>query len=202
MNTSIQSIRSLFKKHNGYLQMKDLKSAGVPTRTVAALVRDRVIEKIKPGLYRLADLPEGKAPRSFYDVAVAVPKAVICLQSALEYHGLTTLNPGQITVAVPNSFRPPEIIYPPVQYFFFRDRFYSTGIETIKEGPVIVRIYSKEKCICDAFHLRRRIGEELAFEVLKNYLSAKGTTPSRLLAVAKACGMQSIILPSLKAMVA
>lgn len=201
MKTDNKSIRTLFKNNNGYLRMKDFKSAGIPSRIIVSLQNDKIIDKIKPGLYRLTDLQEGRIPQSFIDVSVAVPKAIICLQSALEYHELTTLNPSEISVAVPNSYRPPKISYPPVEYYFFRQRFYSTGIEEVVQGSKYIRIYSKEKCICDAFHFRHRLGEDLALEALKNYLPQKGSAPSKLLEVAKACSMETVITPYLKAMV-
>lgn len=202
MKTDTKSLHRFFRDHNGYVRMRDFKSAGISNRIIKSLIVDGVIEKIKPGLYRMADMQERDIPRSFIDISVAVPKAVICLQSALEYHGLTTLNPSKINIAVPNSFRPPKIIYPPVEYYYFRHRFYSTGIDEIMRGSIKIHIYSKEKSICDAFHFRRRIGEDLALEALKKYLLQKKSAPSILLEVAKTCGMQNVIIPYLKAMVA
>jgi predicted transcriptional regulator of viral defense system len=182
--------------------MRELKAAGVQPRVIAGLVRDGILEKIQPGLYRLSNVPDGEAPRNFYDVAAAIPKGVICLQSALAYYELTTQNPGEIWVAVPNSYKPPKMSFPPTKFIFFRDKWYSTGIEYVNQGKKVFRIYSPEKSICDAFHIRNRLGEDVAIEALKNYLARKNAAPSKLLAVARACGINNILMPYLKVMVA
>jgi predicted transcriptional regulator of viral defense system len=197
-----QATLSLFKKGTGYLYMRELKAAGVQPRVIAGLVRGGLLEKIKSGLYRLSNAPDGDGPRSYYDVAAAIPKGVICLQSALAYYGLTTQNPGEIWVAVPNSYRPPTISFPPIKLIFFRGHWYSTGINTVYHGRNVLHIYSPEKSICDAFHLRNRIGEDIAIEALKNYLARKNAAASKLIKIATICGLKNILMPYLKVMVA
>ena len=197
-----QATLSLFKKGTGYMHMRELKAAKVQPRVIAGLLRDELLERIQPGLYRLSNVPDGEAPRSFFDVAAAIPKGVICLQSALAFYELTTQNPGEVWLAVPNSYKPPKIAFPPIRYFFFRDRWYSAGSETVHQGKKMFRIYSPEKSICDAFHVRNRIGEDVAIEALRTYLTRKNSSPSKLLAVAKVCGINNILMPYLKVMVA
>ena len=79
------------------------------------------------------------------DVCRAIPEGVICLASALEFYGLTTFNPSEIYVAIPNAAKKPKIEYPPVKIFYFRDRFYLAGIEKIKAGDVTVKSITGRK---------------------------------------------------------
>jgi len=76
----MQHIIKIFKKNYGYAYMKDLKAHGVHTDIIRKLLAEGKIEKIKPGLYRLADSPI-IAYQSFVDVCLAIPKAVICLHT-------------------------------------------------------------------------------------------------------------------------
>ena len=155
--------------------MKELKAASVHTRDVQRLIAEGLIEKIKPGLYKLVDLPETDGvPVSFVDICRAIPPAIICLLSALDYYDLTTFVPSQVYVAVPNSFKPPKIEYPPVTLFYFRARVYDLGIQTIETSSGVVQIYNREKIICDVFRYRNKPGEDIAIEGLRNYLNSKG----------------------------
>jgi predicted transcriptional regulator of viral defense system len=209
----MKSIISFFEKHGGYARMKELKKASFQTRDIAKLLEEGKIVKVKPGLYRLANVANIKLPKiqivaygfsisiGMMDVCRAIPEGVICLASALELYGLTTFNPSEIYVAIPNSSKKPKIDYPPVKIFYFRDRFYKPGIEEIKTKDVTVKIYNKEKTVCDMFRYRKKIGEDIALEGLKNYLNRKDANIKKLSEYAEICRVKTILQPYLKALV-
>lgn len=198
----METIIQYFKTHSGYVRMKDLKAASFHTRDIANLVEEGIIEKIKPGLYRLVDMFESNSiPDSYIDVMQAIPKGVICLISALDYHGLTTFNPSEIHIAVPQSEKFPQIAYPPIRKYYFPERFYTSGIEHIQSGNHEIRIYSAEKTIADMFRYRKKLGEDLAIEALKTYLKRKGANINRLREYAEICQVKTVMLPYLKALV-
>ncbi len=209
-----KKIISFFKDHGGYARMKDLKTASFQTRDISRMVEENVIVKVKPGLYRLANvarivLPAPKVNGSgsvisqgIIDVCRAIPDGVICLVSALEFYGLTTFNPSEIYVAIPNSSKMPKINYPPVKVFYFRDRFYKQGIESINTGSTVVKVYNKEKTVCDMFRYRNKLGEDLALEGLRNYLSRKGADIGKIKEYASICRVKTVMMPYLKALVA
>src|SRR5512135_27471 len=122
--------------------MKELRAASFQTRDIARLVRDKDIEKVKPGLYKLSEIvASGDINPSLVEISHAVPRGVIALVSALAHYELTT-------------FVPPKITYPPVRFFYYPERFYNAGIEKIKTPAGIVRMYGIEKTICDVFRYR------------------------------------------------
>jgi predicted transcriptional regulator of viral defense system len=194
-------ITKYLKSIGGYARMKDLRAAGFQTREVAALVADGSIERVKPGLYRLADLRDLGEDAGLVDVCRAVPEGVICLVSALVYHGLTTFNPSEVYVAIPHGAKPPRMHYPPINTFFFRERFYTPGIETVSTPTGDIRIYTREKTVCDMFRYRHKLGEDLALEGLKQYLKQKDASVAQLLAYATICQAKTVMLPYLKALV-
>jgi len=123
------------------------------------------------------------------------------LLSALDFHGLTTFNPSEVHVAIPHVAKPPRIFYPPIKPFFFRERFYTPGIESVREPAGEIRVYGKEKTICDMFRYRRKLGEDLAMEALKQYLKQKDANTARLLKYAAVCQAKTVMMPYLKALV-
>lgn len=186
----------------GYARAKDLREAGFQTREISSLVKLGELERVKPGLYRLADHEQAGEYASLVDVCRAVPEGVICLLSALDYHGLTTFNPSEVYIAIPHESKPPKIAYPPIRPFFFRERFYTPGIEHVETPTGGIRIYNREKSICDLFRYRNKLGEDLALEALRQYLRQKDASITTLLKYAGLCQAKTIMLPYLKALAA
>jgi predicted transcriptional regulator of viral defense system len=197
----MDSITEYLTSSGGYARMKDLRAAGFQSRDISALVAQGLVERVKPGLYRLAGYGESGEHAGLVEVCRTVPDGVICLLSALDYHGLTTFNPSEVYVAIPHGAKPPRIFYPPIKPFFFRERFYTPAIEHIRTPAGAIRVYGREKTICDMFRYRRKLGEDLAMEALKQYLKLKDASTARLLEYAAICQARTVMMPYLKALV-
>ncbi len=197
----MRNLINYFNEHHGYARMKEIKEAYFQTSEIKKFLTNGTIEKIKPGFYKLSELDDEQINISFIDVCYAVPKGVICLLSALDYYSLTTFNCSQVYLAIPNSVKAPVIDYPPVKIFYFVDRFYLIGIEEIKTKHGVVRIYNREKTICDMFRYRNKIGLDLGIEALKLYFKTKNVDIPKLIEYANICQVKTILLPYLKVLV-
>jgi predicted transcriptional regulator of viral defense system len=195
----MEKIEKIFKKNQGYSRMKDLRSAGIQTRDIAKALKQGIIEKIKPGLYKLTDYPWDENA-GFADVSKSNKKAIICLLSAASFYNLTTFNPSEIYVAVPNNTDKFIIDYPPVKVYYFAEVYYKPGIDTIKTSSGTFKIYNKEKTIGDIFRYNNKLGEDLAVESLKTYLqSPKERNIPKLLEYMEVCGVRKKTEPIIKA---
>ncbi len=194
-------ILDYIKKRGGYATLKELKSAAFQTRDISRLIKEGSIEKIKPGLYRLPEFSFGvKFRGSLIDICRAIPDGVICLTSALEFHDLTTFNPTEVFVAIPHASKPPQISYPPVRTFYFRERFYVPGIQTERTKTGTIKVYNREKTICDMFRYRNKLGEDLPIEGLKNYLRSRDANLTLLQKYAVQCQVKTVMIPYLRAL--
>jgi predicted transcriptional regulator of viral defense system len=197
-----RNIIEFMESRGGYARMKDFKEKAFKPREIKALLDEGKIDKIKAGLYRTADLEfPAEVGIGLVDVSKASPDAIICLISALSHYRLTTFNPSKISAAIPNKKYAPKLIYPPVEIFYFRERFYKPGIETIETPYGEIRIYSREKSVCDMFRYRNKLGEDIALESLKNYVKGKDADLYKLKEYAEICQVKSVLLPYLKALV-
>ncbi|GAB4288065.1 MAG: hypothetical protein Kow0068_13840 [Marinilabiliales bacterium] len=138
--------------------------------------------------------------QSFIDIYMGVPRAVICLHSALSYYQLTTTVPSLVMVAIPREYKPPVFQYPPVKYFFYSKKYYESGIEIVRTDSGIFKIYNKEKTIIDCFRYRNRLGEEVAVEGLKKYVLSKNKDLNKLFYYAREGKMFNIIKPYVEAL--
>jgi predicted transcriptional regulator of viral defense system len=120
------------------------------------------------GLYRLSTAPPLTSP-DMVSVAIRIPRAVICLISALAHHGLTTQVPHAVDVALPSHAQIPKLDGIPLRVFWYSDPSFSAGIDVISIDQVPVRVYSPEKTIADCFKYRNKIGLDVAIEALRAY---------------------------------
>jgi len=196
----MDAIIKLFIKNKGYARMKDMKASGFQTRDIRNLLKADRIVKVKPGVYRLADTQPGESS-GLVEVCLAIPKAVICLFSALAFHELTTFVPTAITYAIPRSDKPVKLAHPSTEPYFFSEAQYKTGVEHRETKFGGIRLYGMEKTICDCFRFRNKLGEDIALEGLKEYLRRRDRDLNKLMKLAELCRVEGIVLQYVKAIV-
>lgn len=195
------SILIFMEERFGYATMQELKKAGLHTRKIKQALNEGVIDKIKPGLYKLRNYQRDEY-ESFVDINTANEKAIICLTSALAYHNLTTFNPSKVTVAVPNNTARFDINFPPIDVFYFRQNTYQAGKNKVDRSYGSFMVYNKPKTVCDMFRYRNKLGEDLALEGLKNYINEPESNLNELQKYMKICRVKTVMIPYLKAMIA
>jgi predicted transcriptional regulator of viral defense system len=162
-------------------------------------MRDQgLIEAIARGLYRLRDMPPLGNP-DLVSVALKVPRGVICLISALNFHEMTTQVPHAVHIALIPGTEPPRLEYPPVRISWFSGRVFTEGIENHNIDDVPVRLYGPEKTLADCFKHRNKIGIDVAVEALKLYRKRKPLRADELVRYAKVCRVEKVMRPYLEA---
>lgn len=202
MNTG--DVIKLFKQHNYYLKSSQLTKFKIHTSLIREMLDQGLIEQVKRGLYRLPPeaLPEHEIfTHDYFDAAIALPKGIFCLTTALYYHGLSTQRPAVFDMAIPRTQRTPKLFTVSVHFYRFLKPYYAYGVEEIQMDMTTIKIYNKEKSVCDAVRLRRIIGEDIAMESLNTYLKQSKKDINKLLKAAKFCKVKHIIEPAVKAMV-
>lgn len=186
-------------RRGGYVRHRDLLQAGIDPHVLGVLVAEGELERIRRGLYRLAD--DWSEHTGLAAATTAAPKAVVCLLSALDYYGLTMATPSEVYLAIPRKDRPPRIEYPPVRVVRYGERNFDYGItmQPLADGAV-ARMYSREKTIADAFHFADIVSREVALEALKAYLRQPGRRIDELLAAAEVCRVRPRLTSYLEAL--
>jgi predicted transcriptional regulator of viral defense system len=186
-----------FKRCGGILRTSQAISLGIDPHIIYELRDAGLLEQLNRGIYALPGFADEHP--DFILVSSRVPEGVICLTSALAYHGLTVQIPRWIDVAVKKGYKPPKIEYPPVKFHWYSDSTFNSGIEEIKFGDARVRIYSKAKSIVDSFRLRSKVGTNVAVEALKNYFIQGGADWKEIVRLAKESRVLQIIEPYIEA---
>lgn len=197
-DVGVHSAEAIFRAHGGQLRMSEALAAGISRYQLYRMRDEGVIEAISRGLYRLAELPPIGNP-DLVTVAVRFPKAVLCLVSALSWHGITTQIPHQVHLAVSRQARLPELDYPPVQGYRFAEAAFEAGIETVAVDDVSLRVYTPEKTLADCFKFRNKIGQDVALEALQLYKARHKVKPAAILKYARICRVERVMQPYLEA---
>lgn len=85
-------------KSNGMLRLRDFLAHDIEPETLSRLVREERLVRPARGLYQLPDT-QVESAYTFAEAAVLVPKGIVCLISALQFHGLTLQMPSSVWMA-------------------------------------------------------------------------------------------------------
>lgn len=191
--------KEIFESNGGLLRTTQALELGIHRRTLYRLRDEGELECISRGVYRLSSLAPLTNP-DLVTVALRVPRAVVCLVSALAHHGVTSEIPHEVHIALPRGTKKPKLAYPPIQVHQFTADALTEGIEDVEIDGVSVRIYNLAKSVADCFRFRNTLGTEVAVEALKEAVRGEGLTPAELLKYARICRVESVMLPYLESM--
>lgn len=196
--SSRSELQSLFREHGGQLRLSEALARGYSRYQFYQLRDEGLIEPFSRGLYRLADLPQVENP-DLMAAATRFPHSVLCLISALDWHGITTQIPHQVNLAVERDARLPVLDYPPVAGYRFSGRAFSAGIDRVDVDGIVLNVYNPEKTLADCFKFRNRIGIDVVLEALELYRTRKTFLPGRLMEYARICRVANVMAPYLEA---
>lgn len=196
---SQQSKAVALLKLKGIVRLSEFRAAGITAAAVSRLQKSGKIARLARGLYQLPDAPID-THHSLAEAAKLVPKAVICLTSALVFHGLTDQLPARIWLAIgPSDWRPRQP-YPPMRFAHFPTELLRSGVEHHLIEGTSVPIFSVAKTLADLFRYRRSAGLDVAIEGLKETLRQRKANPGEIAQYAKEGGIWKWMEPYVSAL--
>jgi len=192
MNPDLESrILDVFSAHGGYARADVLRDAGAHPAQLASLVSSGRIVRIKRGFYAIS---EESIPRSeLVDVQRSVPGSIFCLGTALSLHGIGTWEPPEVQLAILRDSRIKLPNQPPISLFSFSKDRYELGVMELETIGGVVRVYNREKTICDVLRFRNAIGHDIVNEALKEYLGHREKDIQKLVEYATALRMEGTV---------
>lgn len=198
MDTAAERLIDLVR-NQGLIRPRDLAPLGIPRVSLTRAVRRGQLERIGRGLYGLPGRPVS-AHGVLAEVARRVPKGVVCLLSALRFHGLTTQAPFEVWLAIENKAIAPKLDYPPLRIVRFSGAALTEGVEEHLVDGVTVRVTGVAKTVADCFKYRNKIGLDVALEALREAWRGKRMTSDDLWHYAKVCRVANVMRPYLESM--
>lgn len=185
----------------GIARLVELRDAGVTAATMSRMERNGEVLRLARGLYQLSDAPLD-TNHSLAEAAKRIPKGVVCLVSALAFHGLTDQLPKQVWLAIGQKNWAPKPDSTPIRIVRFTERLLNESVETHVIEGVPVKVFGIVKTIADCFRYRNKIGLSVAIEGLQEALRQRKATPGEIASQAEHGGVTTVIRPYLEALTA
>ena len=194
METALELLRE-----QGALRPRDLARQGIPADYLDRLYRLGRVDRVARGLYAWPDA-EVSEHHGLAEVARLVPRGVVCLLSALRFHGLTTQSPREVWLTLPSKAWAPKTEYPRLRIIRAMGPALTAMVEEHRVEGIAVKIYSPAKTVADCFKHRSKVGLDVALEALRDTFRGRKATMDELWAAARVCRMENVMRPYLESL--
>ena len=154
-----------FLDKHGIVRPSDIDALGISSVYLNKLYREGLLERPSRGIYTVKGAKVDQH-QTLLEACKRIPKGIVCLLSALQFHGLTTQLPFEVWLAIDVKAHRPQGDLPPVRICRFSKAALDFGIQKHKIGNSVIKIYSPAKTVADCFKYRNKIGLDVAIEAL------------------------------------
>lgn len=182
--TKIEQSKVAFKKHNNVLSTAELTFYKIYYTDIQKLLDEGLIEKVRRGFYHWIDQSNSS---EIVIINRLFPDAILCMDIALFYYGYSDRNSAEWHFAIDKnvSKQRTKIDYPFIKAYRTESYLLPLGktIGIIDETPV--RIYDKDRTICDCLKNMNRMDKEVFNKAIQNYVKDSKKNISNLMQYAK-----------------
>jgi len=166
----VEEIKQIFDEHGGMLRTRELYAHKVFYNDVQQLVKDGLVEKIRYGYYQWIDEDNPSEARLINQL---FPDGILNMDTALFYYGYSDRIPNAWHLAVSKDSGKSrfKIDYPFVRPYFVEPDLLNLGLTSGDIDGNPVRIYDKERTICDCLRHRNKMDREIFVKAIQRYVN-------------------------------
>ncbi len=183
-------LEDLFKKNNGLLLTQDIVKGGISKQLLGKYVKMGYLERVAHGVY----LSKDALLDDMYVIQARSKKSVFSHESALFLHDLTDRDPLSYTITLPSGYNASQYKQDGIKVYYVKSNLLDLGIE---EGKTIfgrtIRVYNKERTVCDIIRNRSNMDSSVLNESIKRYLKTDNINISLLMKYAKLFNIDKIL---------
>lgn len=171
---------------------RELRARGIHHEVVRRAVQAGLLTRLDRGLYRSSNSALDFENRIVL-ACQRIPHGVVCLESALRFHGIFKSNSDVIWMAIDRKARKPTVQGLRLHFVRFSGDALTQGVVNTRIDGIPVRVYSVAKTVADCFKYRNKIGLEIATRSLQESLRQRKCSRERLQHFAKICRVGRIL---------
>ena len=178
-----ERIENIIETNKGFITRKDIDVNNIPSIYLTRYVKKHKLKCVERGIYAKEDW----IVDPYLVFQYTYPKFVFSFNSAIYLNGLGDVLPNYLEVTGPFNYRPMSKTRDDViTHTDTVDETYNLGIVEITTTlGNIVRVYDKEKTICDLIRNKDKIEFEVYVKALKNYSRGKDKNINKLVEYAR-----------------
>jgi len=180
----IEIIKKMFEEHNGIMRTGELYDSHIFYNDIQSLIERGIIEKVRYGYYQLVDSENFSEAKT---ITILFPDAILCMDTALFYYRYSDRTPLAWHLAVSKDSNKSrfKIDYPFTKAYFIEPSILELGAVSGEIDGNPVRIYNKERTICDCLRYMGKMDKEIFYKAIRSYVEDKGKNIPRLAEYAK-----------------
>lgn len=183
-------LETLLHDSEGILLTKEIIEAGISKQLLSKYVKKGYIERVAQGVYLSKDAFEDE----MYVLQKRSKKAIFSHETALYLHDLTDRDPLEYTITLPSGYNASNFKNDGIYVYFIKNDLLNLGVEYGKTPfGRNIKVYNKERTICDIVRNRNAIDSSIVNEGVKRYLSKKEKDIPKLLQYAEKFRVEKII---------
>ena len=166
----VQYYKEIFDRYGGMMRTTQLAEEKVFYPQREKLIADGHVEKVRRGYYQWVN------PDDFSEVGTVTrlfPDAILCMETALRYYGYSDRTPGDWHLAVSKDSGKSRfnIDYPFVKPYYVEPAVLELGLTKGNMDGHEIRIYDKDRVICDCLRYRNKMDKEIFNKAIQNYIA-------------------------------
>lgn len=184
-----QALRS-----KGIFRLAEARALGLHPEQVRRLTRQGQLTRLGRGLYAQASFAPGEH-HTLAEVGKRAPRGIVCLLTALRFHGIGTQHPREVWLTVDRRGGVPRLDVAAVRIVRVSGVALTAGIDEHDVEGVTVRVTSPARTVVDCFKFRNKIGVDVAVEALRDYRRLRKGTVDELWRQADQLRMTRVMRP-------
>ncbi len=185
----IEILKKIFSQHNYVMTTAELTNSKLYYADIQKMLEAGIIEKVKRGYYHWIDNFSGS---EVVIINKLFPDAVFCMETALFYYRYSERNPAQWNFAIDTnvSKQRTKIDYPFIKAYRVEPALVTLGETKGKIDFIEVRIYDRDRTICDCLKNMTKMDKEIFNKAIQSYVKDPKKNIPNLMKYAKELRIQ------------
>lgn len=176
----------LLEEQNGYIRLIDAQNKGLSKYAVLAYVKNKNMERVAAGIYISSDAWEDR----LYSMQLRNKKIIFSHETALRIHNLSDREPFAPVITVVRGYNAKHLKDNGVVVHTVRPEWLELGLTQARTYTGnIVRVYDKERCICDFLKNKNKMDIQVFQKAMTSYFSDKDKNIHNLMEYADVMGI-------------
>lgn len=191
MDEIYNRIKAMADDGNGFVKTSQIEEAGISRTVIKKYVDSGLLERIRKGIYAPVDSDIDE----FALLQIQCSSLIFSYGTALYIWGLTDMIPHTFDISVPHGENISRLLRDnqKIKAHYVMKEFYDLGItETQSPQGGLIRLYDKERCLCDLIKDKNQIEKQLYVQAIRDYFKARPNV-RKLLKYGKAFGIEEKI---------
>lgn len=176
----IKRAKEIFEQHGGMMRTSELSREKIYYADINYFINEGLIEKVRTGYYQWID------PDNLSEVVTITrlfPDGILCMDTALRHYGYSDRTPAQWDIAVSKYSNRTrfKIDYPFIKPYYVAPEILEIGLCEQEIDGNKVKMYDKERVICDCLRYRNKMDKEVFNKAIQGYVSDTGKSIPKLM---------------------